>query len=207
MDSCERPSLSFSSAARSGELHLLVAVIGALDELLIAGERGLVLSFLGERAGDLFLHAEVVGKLLLQPVPHGECFGVAMGPLMHAPQRLVDLQQVGPLRLALDGALECRGSVIRTTDEHIGLTEIERSERFFRQLLLGFGEGGDRFGIAAALELEHAEDHPGDAVLGVRRRAVAVGLGELLDLPAPRRSGRRRDRARRRTAAWIPAPR
>ena len=127
------------------------------------GLRRLVL--LGQRRGDLLLHAGVVGEQRLQPRPDRQRLVGFLRALVDPPQGLEDLQQVVPRRLALERALEGVGGLLGLADQDQGLAEVIRGQGIVGPGGLGLAERGDGGGVLAALELQQAEDQRGGAVL------------------------------------------
>ena len=135
--------------------------------------------FFDERGGDLVLDAGVVGVELFQPVPHRQGLFRLLRALVDAAEGLEDVEQVGAVRLAGERPLERLGGGVRLADEHQGLPEVVGRDRVVGQGRLRLAEGGDGGGVTAALALEQADNHPGDAVFRVLLCARRV-LGDQL---------------------------
>ena len=110
-----------------------------------------MLRLLRQGCGDLLLHLLVVREEAFKPAPHLERLLVAMRALINASQRLEDLQKVGRVRLAADGALERLGRRIGLTDKDQRLAQVIGCQRLPRQAGLRLAKCVHRGGVSAAL--------------------------------------------------------
>ncbi len=178
------PQADFQFGGFHAKSGFLIRIACILSQLLEAWQRLLELSFLGQGRGDLLLHAAIVGEKLFQPRPDGQGLVAALRPLVDATEGLKDVEQVVAWRFAGDGAFEGFGGGVGLSDHDECLAEVVGGQGVVRQTFFGLAEGGDGFGVFAALRFEQSDDHRGDAVALVFVGALAIVAEELFETAA-----------------------